>query len=136
MPSEPDADRRPLPVSRPEHPMSDFSKLGEEHIKPSKLVRDIPIGVVRILLPSAMLVDVDRRCWLDPDAEAIGGPDWFPSPSSSSRAIEVRRLEEGFEVGRRFLYGYQWARAMLPVRLAGQFPFLEVIGVYEAVARD
>jgi hypothetical protein len=36
--------------------MTDFSKLGEEHIRPSNRVLDIPIGAVRILLPSAMLV--------------------------------------------------------------------------------
>jgi hypothetical protein len=39
-------------------------------------------------------------------------------------------------VGRRFFHGYQWEKIMLPVRLAGQFPFLDVIDVYEVVARD
>jgi hypothetical protein len=79
-----------------------------------------------------LLVDVDRRCWLDPDAKTIGDASWQPTVGTP-QGLAIKRWDDDFEVGRQFICGYKWKRSVLPVLLAGQFSWMRVVGIYESI---
>jgi hypothetical protein len=115
--------------------MFDTSKLSDAFIEPSNLTRDIPIGAVRVIPISAMIVDIDCTCWIDPDVEVLGDAHWRPTPGSSEGLV-VKRSHEGLGVGRQFTNGHKWKKKVLPVRKADQFPWMRVVAVYSSLSRD
>src|SRR4051812_44459330 len=70
--------------------MADRDKIDERFLELTKQAKDMQVGDRKWFEWRAILVDVDRHCWVNPRAE--------PADDDAEKTVELERLEAGFRL--------------------------------------